>query len=301
MADLDQLLEKTSRTFALSIPRLPEPTRQEVTVAYLLFRLADTFEDAANWEREEQVEALEIFGELLREKDPEATRRWAERWADRVPIEHEGYQELLHEMPGVLDAFFHLGPEARDLVRVHTLRTAEGMADFVLRTDSEGRLRLRDLDDLRHYCYIVAGIVGEMLTELFLLGRPELQEIEARLRPRSRAFGEALQLVNILKDSAFDAEEGRSFLPRDVERDEVFALARRDLGVARAYVLALQEAEAPRGIVAFTALPVILADAALARVEEDGPGAKISRPRVAALAARMEAALRTGRPVVRDP
>ena len=36
MADLALLLEKTSRTFALSIPLLPEPTRREVMIAYLL-------------------------------------------------------------------------------------------------------------------------------------------------------------------------------------------------------------------------------------------------------------------------
>ena len=29
MPDLDRLLERTSRTFALSIPRLPEPTRSQ--------------------------------------------------------------------------------------------------------------------------------------------------------------------------------------------------------------------------------------------------------------------------------
>ncbi len=44
---LEELLFKTSRTFALSIPLLPEPTRREVTVAYLLFRIADTLEDGS--------------------------------------------------------------------------------------------------------------------------------------------------------------------------------------------------------------------------------------------------------------
>ena len=42
----DQLV-KTSRTFALAIPLLPQPTARQVTVAYLLFRIADTFEDAS--------------------------------------------------------------------------------------------------------------------------------------------------------------------------------------------------------------------------------------------------------------
>src|SRR4051812_37988052 len=48
-ADIDRLLLRTSRTFALAIPELPEPLRREVGVAYLLFRIADTFEDANRW------------------------------------------------------------------------------------------------------------------------------------------------------------------------------------------------------------------------------------------------------------
>ncbi len=56
---LDDLLLKTSRTFALSIPLLPEPTRREVGIAYLLFRVADTLEDATLWTARRQVEQLE--------------------------------------------------------------------------------------------------------------------------------------------------------------------------------------------------------------------------------------------------
>jgi len=45
-------------------------------------------------------------------------------------------------------------------------------------------------------------------------------------------WGEALQLVNILKDSADDREEGRRYLPAGVDRAEIFRLARRDIEVA---------------------------------------------------------------------
>ena len=41
----DALLPGVSRTFALTIPQLPEPLRVPVTNAYLLCRLADTIED----------------------------------------------------------------------------------------------------------------------------------------------------------------------------------------------------------------------------------------------------------------
>ncbi len=75
MADLADLLEKTSRTFALSIPVLPEPTRREVMIAYLLFRIADTFEDAAHWPPEKRIAAIGDFNALLTSYSrPEAER-----------------------------------------------------------------------------------------------------------------------------------------------------------------------------------------------------------------------------------
>ena len=70
------------------------------------------------------------------------------------------------------------------------------------------------------------------------------------------AFGEGLQLVNILKDSTDDNVEGRNYLPYDIERREVFDLARQDLEAATEYTLAIQQAGGPEGLVLFTGLPV---------------------------------------------
>ena len=198
----------------------------------------------------------------------------------------------------MLAACRELSDEAREAIRVHTRRTAEGMASFVERSSAGGRLELASLDDLVAYCYAVAGIVGEMLTELFLLAGPALAPAADFLRRRAARFGEGLQLVNILKDSAGDAVHGRRYLPPSVDRGQILALARRDLETAAAYVRALQRNDAPRGIVAFTALPVLLARATLDRVEREGPGAKLTRPEVFALAAQLEAALDSGRPAV---
>lgn len=298
MADLEQLLIATSRTFALAIPYLPEPTRQEVTLAYLLFRIADTFEDAASWPVAERTGALAEFNALLSHPDPERIAERSRFWAAEVPCTQLGYTDLLAELPAVFEAFLALPDEAIEVIRRHTSRTAEGMAGFVARVDERGELALRDLSDLRHYCYIVAGIVGELLTELFLLDHPSLAAAAKPLRDRATAFGEGLQLVNILKDSASDAREGRRYLPPGVERAEVLALARKNLQTAAEYVTLLQQNGAPRGFVAFTALPVELAQATLDRVEQAGPGSKLSRPEVYALVRRVEEALDRNEPAV---
>ena len=297
MTNLEDLLEKTSRTFALSIPLLPEPTRREVMIAYLLFRIADTFEDAAHWPAARRMEALGEFHDLLQRFDPGKARRLSEKWTVEGASPHAGYRELVAGTPFVMDTFLALDPDAVASIRDHVSRSAEGMAKFVARADG-GTLVLDDMVDLRAYCYSVAGIVGEMLSELFLLKRPPLLAIAPYLRERASTFGEALQLVNILKDSSVDETEGRSFLPRKVPRSEVFALARTDLEIAGEYTLALQNAGAPRGIVEFCALPAELAWATLRKVEERGPGSKISHLELFAIRKRLEKALDQNKPAI---
>jgi farnesyl-diphosphate farnesyltransferase len=299
---LQDLLVKTSRTFALAIPLLPDPTLREVTIAYLLFRIADTFEDASVlWDKPQQIGALEAFGDLLREPSVERARELSLEWQAKPSSEHAGYLELLDRTPDVIAAFMDLTPGAQRVVAHHTIRTAEGMASVVERTGPDGVLRLRSIPELQAYCYIVAGIVGEMLTDLFLLERPSLDPIAAYLEQRSVAFGEGLQLVNILKDSADDSVEGRNYLPYDIERQEVFELARQDLEAATEYTLAIQQAGGPDGIVLFTGLPVALAWATLDKVEKEGPGAKIGRVEVFAIHNRLKRAVAAGRPAIRTP
>ena len=75
-------------------------------------------------------------------------------------------------------------------------------------------------------------------------------------------------------------------------------LAREDLERAEEYVHAVQRAGAPVGVIAFNALPVILAWETLERVQASGPGAKLDRTEVATLMQAMDEALAAGAPVV---
>lgn len=288
MADLDALLEASSRTFALTIPFLPEPTRREVTVAYLLFRLADTLEDGERWEVTQKRAALRAFAQLL----PQGAGRAAlagfvEGLRADPPTAHPGYAALLDEAPALFDALDALAPRAQEVVVRHLLVTVDGMAEGL----GQGAAALRSLGQLQRYCYLVAGVVGEMLTELFLLASP-LAGAAATLRARARAFGEGLQLTNILKDEGDDAKEERRFIPTGVSRASLLDLARNDLREAAGYVGALVRASAPGGVVAFTALPVRLALDTLARVEREGAGAKVSREQLAHALAEVGALVR---------
>jgi farnesyl-diphosphate farnesyltransferase len=293
-AALQALLQKTSRTFALTIPLLPEPLQTEIATAYLLFRIIDTFEDATRWEAARRAKALSLFIQLMESDDAHEVQEMTAQWLDEPPLDHPGYLELLAATPEVIGWHRRLRPAAREQLRLHVTRSARGMMGVVARSDANGNLQLQTLQDLREYCFVVAGIVGEMLTELFMLQSAALKNVAAELRARAAEFGEALQLVNILKDVRPDAAEGRVYLPREAPLPEVFMLARSDLRRATEYTNLLRDGGADKGTVAFNALNTRLAIGTLHLLRDQGPGAKLTRLQVTSLAAQVMNAVETG-------
>ncbi|CAM4094491.1 squalene/phytoene synthase family protein [Corallococcus sp. ZKHCc1 1396] len=291
--ELADFLVRTSRTFALAIPLLEEPLRREVGLGYLLLRVADTLEDAAPWSREERREALAGFEALLQEAPQVDVEALVRGWLARPPTDNAGYLDLLSRTPSLLASLDALRTEAGAILRHFVLKTVRGMREVLAGATPEGLVTLRSLQSLRDYCYIVAGLVGELLTDLFVLD-PRLAPYAPNLRALAPLFGEGLQLVNILKDVRQDRQEGRALLPVDVQLQDVERLAGEDLIAAARYVRALYGAGAPRDVLAFTTLPLLLAQATLELLIRDGAGAKVSRAVVRAQMDALQAALERG-------
>lgn len=72
----------------------------------------------------------------------------------------------------------------------------------------QGAVRLQTWAELDRYCYLVAGVVGLIMTRIFGLEdrQYEKQAIE---------LGNAMQLTNILRDIAEDLERDRVYLPAE--------------------------------------------------------------------------------------
>lgn len=215
-----EILPAVSRTFALNIPVLPEPLDGVVTVAYLLCRIADTLEDEAQGPVSARVKLLENFAGLV-----ELPRGWESATADFTPralaVLRAGAPasevELLRGTHQVLKALDGLPastkPHIARCVRVMT----RGMGEVGSSLLGDGRAvdGLPTLEDTKRYCYYVAGVVGEMLTGLFMDFAPEAVAKKAALESRAAAFGRALQLTNILKDVREDLDRGSCWLPKD--------------------------------------------------------------------------------------
>jgi farnesyl-diphosphate farnesyltransferase len=208
----ERILPHVSRTFALTIPQLPAALRVAVTNAYLLCRIADTIEDEPALSPAETQNFLQRFqvvvggggdaAALVADLDPKLSNRTlaAER-------------DLIKNMVPVLGVTASLNGSQRAAI----LRCVELMCYGMPRFQSTASLRgLAASSDLDEYCYYVAGVVGDMLTELFCDYSPEIALRRPELQARAVSFAQGLQMTNILKDVWDDRTRGACWLPQEV-------------------------------------------------------------------------------------
>jgi farnesyl-diphosphate farnesyltransferase len=87
------------------------------------------------------------------------------------------------------------------------------MHQFQQTASLRGLPRSSDLDD---YCYYVAGVVGQMLTELFCSYSVTVKQQRSALHDLAVSFAQGLQMTNILKDIWEDRSRGACWLPQEV-------------------------------------------------------------------------------------
>ena len=207
------LLNGVSRTFALTIPQLPQDLRKVVSNAYLLCRTVDTVEDEPTLSPEQKRKFCDWFVEVLEKRSEAALFSNA-----LTPLLSDNTLPLERELIGKINRVIEIthgfaAPQQRALARCIRIM-ADGMAYFQELDTSNGLQHLKEMDK---YCYHVAGVVGEMLTELFCYYLPgELGPKKDELMKLAVSFGQGLQMTNILKDIWEDKKRGACWLPRDV-------------------------------------------------------------------------------------
>ncbi len=221
MDDLEyqhHILQHVSRTFALTIPQLPPVLSPVVSNAYLLCRIADTIEDEAALSAEEKRRFSEVFiGVLGGVTAPEAFAAELHPLLTGSTLDPE--RELILNTPRVVRLAQGFSDRQRAALERCVRIMSRGMAEFQQNATLDG---LDDLPHLDRYCYHVAGVVGEMLTELFCAYSPDIDKNRDTLFDLAVSFGQGLQMTNILKDVWEDRRRGACWLPRDVFRDAGF-------------------------------------------------------------------------------
>ena len=311
-----EALPGVSRTFALTIPQLPEPLRHAVGNNYLLCRIADTVEDEPTLSVEEKGIYLDRFVGVVEGRS--SARSFARDLHPRLSESTiEAERNLVANVDTVVGITHDLRPAQRRAIERCIRIMAPGMAEF------QSELTVRGLQDMRQldrYCYHVAGVVGETITELLCDYSPVIRGRRDQLFGLSRSFGQGLQMVNILKDFWEDRERGACWLPRDVFADAgvdlsavragqtgarfVFALCRlievavRHLSSAYRYTMLIPAREA--GIRRFLLWALGMAVQTLRRIRENptfsgGDQVKISRNEVRAIVLATSALVRSDR------
>ena len=299
------ILPMVSRTFALGIRALRGDLGQAVLDAYLLCRIADTIEDAP--EIDPQIKSALFDDFLTGFDDAHALKRFLSG-VQNFPGD-PAHLLLTQNTDLVFEHFSALPANTRAVVKKWVTEMAVGMRKFVMLYPHG--IRIQTLEEYKEYCYYVAGTVGYMLTDLWREHSSAINERRYEiLRERCRAFAEALQTVNILKDVAVDAEKENSiYIPEELLREhgsaqgtilstellmknraalsQLIQLAWHDLEEARNYLLLI-----PRRAISirlFCILPLLLAYATLRDLVESnamltsGGSVKISRREVKSL------------------
>lgn len=206
------LLLGVSRTFAFTIPQLPKALQNPVGNGYLLCRIVDTIEDDPGLSLGERSYFFDEFLSALNGTGDaqEFAKQLHQALSNRVLPEERA---LIRATPQVLELTRRLSSDQQSALTRCVTIMSRGMYEFQSRKSLDG---LKDVEELSRYCYAVAGVVGEMLTDLFCDYSPAIRERRDEMMALSICFGQGLQLTNILKDVWEDQQDGSCWLPRSV-------------------------------------------------------------------------------------
>ena len=161
---------------------LPKPKRAAITAFYAFCREVD---DAVDETSDASVAATKLA--------------W---WSKEVSEAFAG-QPHHPVMLALLPALTQLGLQG--IVRAeHLQQIIEGCRMDLSQT------RYLDQANLKQYCHLVAGVVGEVAALIF--GQTN-QTADSPTTAYAHTLGQALQLTNILRDVGEDARKGRIYLP----------------------------------------------------------------------------------------
>jgi len=216
---LRHVLKKVSRSFYLSLIVLPGAVRQQVSLAYLFCRIADTIADTGLLPLHKRRRILEIFREQFLLTSPSLEQLEELQRAVLPPQGGEGERQLLLHLSDCFRIFESFASYDQQFIRELVLTLTRGM-EMDLHYFPENTVTmvraLPDLTTLDQYTYYVAGVVGEFWTKIHVAHLSTLGRCDSEALCKSGVrFGKGLQLTNILKDLAQDLHHGRCYLPQE--------------------------------------------------------------------------------------
>ena len=270
------ILGSVSRTFALTIPLLPPAIEIVVGNTYLLCRIVDTIEDASELSPIEKQVLSKLFVDAVLGTIPVAS--FVTPCLDAL----RGYTnvdelDLIANTPTILRILNTLPSSDQAAISRCVSIMSEGMSHFHNRQTQAG---LKDLAEFEEYCYVVAGVVGELLTMVFGHYSPAFAKNIIGHEKLAIDFGQALQMTNILKDSPEDYARGVSWRPSNMSQTQLLKIAYEKLQSSLSYIFLIprQEIGMRRFCLLAFGLAVMTLEKIAARKEfGNKPAVKLSR------------------------
>lgn len=285
------VLKGVSRSFYLTIRLLPRLMRESVSVGYLLARASDTIADTEAVPAELRKECLSVFHQSLKDED---VREGLCDILNKRFIKHQENEREKLLLTKLNDVFgWYDTVTEQDWIAISDVMKPilQGQMWDVDYFALQKNKQIKSVEVLEHYCYQVAGSVGEFWG---VVGRNAYHRYseydEDQLKKYGSNYGKGLQLVNILRDLPVDLSNGRCYIP-DVDMNDVKAVmvaakmwrikARKYLEQGLTYSSTLKQKRAKIA----TALPAIVGMKTLdmmdeASWEEWEQGLKISRKQI---------------------
>jgi farnesyl-diphosphate farnesyltransferase len=200
------ILPKVSRTFAPTIRQLPRPLVLQLTVAYLLCRIADTIEDSEILTIKQKQNLLEQYADILVRENAVNERKAFLKKISALP-QKSADDELLHNVSLILTVYNQFPKKVRTGISTWVAEMVSGMRKYVQSKYSSSPNFLKTIDELDDYIYYVAGTVGNLVTTLFSHYSQNINHtITNTLRKYAESVGKGLQMVNII----------RSYMPNEL-------------------------------------------------------------------------------------
>lgn len=211
--DTQTLLKHTSRSLYLSAKMLPDSIRPAFSIAYLLCRYADSIADTALLPPQRRLYWIQKYPQMITRPDSALQQQLVEEISGQSANPYE--EKLLKNFPLCLQAFHQLSTQQQEMVLEVAQQVCEGMhIDLsTFPAEESGRIEaFASNEELEHYCHLMGGAPGVFWSKL-ISRTVKIKLPENDFLQLGRNIGDALQIVNILRDLPRDLRIGRCYFP----------------------------------------------------------------------------------------
>ncbi|MCQ2410144.1 MAG: squalene/phytoene synthase family protein [Elusimicrobiaceae bacterium] len=213
--DLETLLKNTSRSLYLSVQALPRAMRPAFSVAYLLCRYADTIADTPLLPAERRLYWIAKFPSIIETQPDEEITHLAREINGGSENPYE--RILIENLRPCLAAFNKISASQQPFILEVARAVCNGMKIDLQTFPQEKNapvVAFQTAKELENYCRLMGGKPGQFWSQL-IFHTSKIHTDKETFFELGRHIGDALQIVNILRDLPKDLQLGRCYFPHE--------------------------------------------------------------------------------------